>query len=67
MRRIVPLLSAVAFAGVLTAPMLMSSSTASASAPTGAPYCLPHVLPAPLDILEYQRDSYSGSFGLGQC
>ncbi len=66
MRRIVPLLSAAAFAGVIAAPMLMSTSSVSA-APADAPYCLPHVLPAPLDILEYQRDSYSGSLGLGQC
>lgn len=67
MRRIVPILSAAALAGVVSAPMLMSGSTVSAAAPAEAPYCLPHVLPAPLDIIEYQRDSYSGSLGLGQC
>lgn len=67
MRRIVPVLSAVALAGVVSVPMFLSTSSVSASAPAEGPYCMPHVLPAPLDILEYQRDSYSGSLGLGQC
>jgi hypothetical protein len=61
MRRIVPLVSAVALAGALSAPMLMSNSSASA-----AP-CPPNVLPPPGDILILTLDSYAGSLGQGQC
>jgi hypothetical protein len=61
MRRVVPLLSAVALAGALAVPMLTSGSTASA-----AP-CPPNVLPAPADIIILEMDSYAGSLGQGQC
>ena len=61
MRRIVPLISAVALAGAIAAPMMMSGSTASA-----AP-CPPNVLPPPADIIILTLDSYAGSLGQGQC
>ena len=67
MRRIVPVLSAVALAGVISVPMMMSTSSVSASAPAEGPYCMPHVLPAPLNILEFYRDSYIQHLGQGQC
>jgi hypothetical protein len=61
MRRIVPLLSAVALAGAIATPMMMSGSTANA-----AP-CPPNVLPAPANIIILEMDSYAGSLGQGQC
>jgi hypothetical protein len=61
MRRIVPILSAVAVAAAISIPMMASSSSAQAGP------CVPHVLPAPLDIIQYQMDSYSGSLALGNC
>lgn len=61
MRRIVPLISAVALAGAIAAPMMMSGSSASA-----AP-CPPNVLPPPADIIILTLDSYAGSLGQGQC